>query len=37
MYIRLLNLKIENFKGITYREFNFNGKNADIYGDNATG
>lgn len=35
--MELLKLKLENFKGIGKFEFNPNGLNGDIYGDNATG
>lgn len=35
--MKLLKLKLENFKGIGKFEFNPNGLNGDIYGDNATG
>lgn len=37
MEIKLFNLKLTNFKGVKNLEINFNGKNADIYGANATG
>lgn len=35
--MRILNLKLENFQGIRKLELNLDGKNASIYGDNATG
>ena len=35
--MKLLKLKLENFKGISKFEFEPNGYNVDIYGDNATG
>lgn len=35
--MKLLKLKLQNFKGIRNSEFNFGGINATIYGDNATG
>lgn len=35
--MRLSSLKLENFQGIKAAEFDFGGKNAAIYGDNATG
>lgn len=35
--MRLLDLKLENFQGIKAAQFDFNGCNAVIYGDNATG
>lgn len=35
--MRLSSLKLENFQGIKSAEFDFGGKNAAIYGDNATG
>lgn len=35
--MRIESLKIENFQGIRNLELIFNGKNASIYGDNATG
>lgn len=37
MEIKLLNLKLKNFKGIKDLEINFNCQNTDIYGANATG
>ena len=35
--MKLHSLKLENFQGIRAAEFCFDGKNATIYGDNATG
>ena len=35
--MRLLSLKLENFQGIKDATFEFDGYNAAIYGDNATG
>jgi len=35
--MKLISLKLENFQGIKSAQFNFNGKSAGIYGDNATG
>jgi len=35
--MKLLTLRLENFQGLKSEEFNFNGKSASIYGDNATG
>ena len=35
--MKLLKLKLQNFKGIKNSEFDFGGINATIYGDNATG
>lgn len=35
--MRLLNLKIKNFKGIKSFELDINGQSVNIYGDNATG
>lgn len=35
--IRLISLEIENFKCHKYLKLDFNGRNATIYGDNATG
>lgn len=35
--MKLLTLRLENFQGMKSEEFNFNGKSASIYGDNATG
>lgn len=35
--MKILNLKLENFQGIKSLEIDFNGKNTNIYGDNATG
>ena len=35
--MRLISLKLENFQGIKAAEFEFGGRNATIYGDNATG
>lgn len=35
--MKLHSLKLENFQGIKAAEFCFDGKNATIYGDNATG
>ena len=37
MQIKISNLKLKNFKGIKNLEINFEGKNANIYGKNATG
>lgn len=37
MQIKLLNLKLKNFKGIKDLEINFEGKSTNIYGRNATG
>ena len=37
MEIKLNKLSIKNFAGIKEESFNFNGNNARIYGDNATG
>lgn len=37
MRIKLKQLSIKNFAGIKEESFNFNGNNARIYGDNATG
>ena len=37
MEIKLLNLKLKNFKGIKDLEINFNCQNTNIYGANATG
>lgn len=37
MNIRLNKISIRNFKGIKELDINFNGKNTNIYGDNATG
>lgn len=37
MEIKLLNLKMKNFKGIKDLEINFNCQNTNIYGANATG
>lgn len=35
--MKLIKLSLENFQGLKKEEFNFGGKNATIYGDNATG
>ena len=35
--MKILKLSLENFQGIRSLELNFNGENAAIYGDNATG
>lgn len=35
--MKLLKMRLENFKGIRSEEFVFDGKNADIYGANGTG
>jgi len=35
--MKLLTLKLENFQGLKAEEFQFGGKSASIYGDNATG
>ncbi len=37
MDIKIYNLKLRNFKGIKELEINFNGKDTNIYGKNATG
>ena len=37
MEIKLMKMKIKNFKGIKELEINFEGKNTNIYGANATG
>ena len=37
MNIRLNKISIRNFKGIKELDIDFNGKNTNIYGDNATG
>jgi len=37
MEIKLFNLKLKNFKGIKELEIDFQGKNTNIYGANATG
>lgn len=37
MEIKLMKMKIRNFKGIKELEINFEGKNTNIYGANATG
>lgn len=37
MDIKIYNLKLKNFKGIKELEINFNGKDTNIYGKNATG
>lgn len=37
MEVRLFNLKMKNFKGMKDLEINFNGKDTNIYGANATG
>lgn len=37
MKIKLNTLKIENFAGITYKEFEFDGRDAKIHGANGTG
>lgn len=37
MQIKISKLKLKNFKGIKNLEINFEGKNANIYGKNATG
>lgn len=37
MNIKLKKLKIENFKGIKKFSMDFEGKNVNVYGDNATG
>lgn len=37
MQIKILKMTIQNFKGIKDLEINFDGKNMNIYGDNATG
>ena len=36
MQIKISNLKLKNFKGIKNLEINFEGKNANIYGKNAS-
>lgn len=35
--MKIISLKLENFQGIRQLELNLDGKNASIYGDNATG
>lgn len=35
--MKLLTLTLDNFQGIEHKEFNFEGRSASIYGDNATG
>ena len=35
--MKLLTLKLENFQGLRQEEFRFDGKSANIYGDNASG
>src|SRR5690625_1769491 len=35
--IKLMNLKLVNFKGIKELEINFDGKDTSIYGENGTG
>lgn len=35
--MRLITLTLTNFQGVKNATFNFNGKNVDVYGDNATG
>lgn len=35
--MQLLTLTLDNFQGIKTAKYNFDGKNANIYGDNATG
>ena len=35
--MKLLNIKLQNFQGVRSAEFDFGGKSASIYGDNATG
>ena len=37
MEIKLNSLILENFKGISYFELNVDGKNASVYGTNASG
>ena len=37
MEIRLIRLELKNFKGLRDTEFYPDGKNAEVYGDNATG
>ncbi|MBQ8299485.1 MAG: AAA family ATPase [Clostridia bacterium] len=37
MQIKIVKMAIKNFKGIKDLEINFDGKNMNIYGDNATG
>lgn len=37
MDIKIYNLRLKNFKGIKELEINFNGKDTNIYGKNATG
>ena len=35
--MQIIDLKLENYQGIKGAEFNFNGKNAKIFGENGTG
>jgi len=35
--MRILRISLENYQGIRQAEFRFDGRNANIYGDNATG
>ena len=35
--MKILRITLENFQGLRKAEFSFNGKNANIYGDNAVG
>ncbi len=35
--IKIISLKVENFKGIRYQCLELNGKSANLYGDNASG
>jgi chromosome segregation ATPase len=35
--MKLITLRLENFQGIRSQEFTFDGRSANIYGDNATG
>lgn len=35
--MRILHLRLENFRGIRGLDVDFNGKNADIFGANGTG
>ena len=37
MNVRIQKMTIENFKGVKNLEIQFDGQNAVIYGDNATG
>lgn len=35
--MKIIKIKLENFQGLRAIEMNFDGKNVDVYGDNATG